>query len=79
MAVENIKKYVFGNPLNTGAVVMEVAQSSGNPEGLSVDQAAKELKTELSKEAFVYGLGETIRGINKRGWLYRSNNRRAPS
>lgn len=78
MAIENIAKYTFGNPLNTGAVVIEHAAAAGTPKGFLVNQKAKELKTELSGDAFVYGLGETIRGINKRGWLYRSNNADEP-
>ena len=78
MATEHIKKYTFGNPLNTGAVVLNIASSDGAPEGFSVDEKAKELKTDISKETYVYGLGETIRGINKRGWIYRSNNADEP-
>lgn len=66
-----IKKYVYGNVLQTDAVVKKVAvEHSSCP--------AEKTKTPLSfswkldKGDIVYGLGENVRGINKRGWKYES-------
>ena len=78
MTEGQIRKYVFGNPLRTGAVVMDIDTMSGSPEGFTVNNGSKELTMKLSKETYVYGLGETVRGINKRGWIYRSNNTDEP-
>ena len=91
MSSEMIKRYVFGKPMNTGAVVMDIpvaktidvaSVEENNARfsigGWSADIAVKELSFSLSREAAVYGLGETLRGINKRGWLYSSNNSDEP-
>ncbi len=64
-----IKKYVFGNPFPTDAVIshIDVCQEAlpffekdGNGGFFTV----------LYENEIVYGLGEQIRGINKRGWQY---------
>lgn len=78
MSLENIKKYEFGKPLNTGAVVVDIPKTEGIPTGFTYDEGSKEITTTLNKKDVVYGLGETIRGINKRGWLYISNNADEP-
>lgn len=72
-----IKKYVFGKPMDTGAVVAKVKATV--PEGskigeLTVDEKNKTITYIMPPKARIYGLGETVRGINKRGWLYISNN-----
>lgn len=67
-----IKKYVFGNPIETGATVQKI------PESLSKISVMQTEKTEdkvvlfynMEKEDIVYGLGEQVRGINKRGFSY---------
>ncbi len=67
-----IKKYVFGNPIETGATVQKI------PESLSKISVMQMEKTEdkvvlfynMEKEDIVYGLGEQVRGINKRGFSY---------
>ena len=73
MTSENIKKYIFGEPLNTEAVVKCIESTEGTPDGFSLIDS-KTMSFQLNKDDAVYGLGETIRGINKRGWLYVSNN-----
>ncbi len=70
----NIKKYEFGNPYDTGAVVMDVEKMIGIPEGFRFDMEAETFYHDLDEKDMVYGLGETVRGINKRGWIYISNN-----
>ncbi len=76
-----ISKYVFGNPLDTGAIVADVPATTleGSSIGdIKVDRESKTFTYTMTKKAVVYGLGETLRGINKRGWLYVSNNSDEP-
>lgn len=87
-----IRKFTIGKPLNTGAVVMEglapeayEADEKGCffiktafDESLVVDVTNKEISFNMAKDLYVFGLGETIRGINKRGWQYFSNNSDEP-
>lgn len=66
-----INKYIFGNPLDTGAVV-GTAKTCSNLKYFQVLQQNGEivLNTDLCQNDIVYGLGENVRGINKRGWKY---------
>ncbi|MEE1056310.1 MAG: glycoside hydrolase family 31 protein [Acutalibacteraceae bacterium] len=66
-----INKFIFGTPLSTGAVVQEIDKSD-NITHLTVGEYENGLqfKTNLAEDDVVYGLGETVRGINKRGWKY---------
>lgn len=66
-----IKRFVAGNPLETEAVLKEVRISEEKIPYLTVTQQGFACK--LEPEDIVYGLGENVRGINKRGWLYESN------
>lgn len=63
-----IKKFTFNNPIPTGAVVADVKASSDTlPYFKHTDNVF--LYT-MSDTTCVYGLGEAVRGINKRGWIY---------
>ena len=75
---EQIKKYTWGRPLNTGAVIRDIPAEGSVIPGFSCDETAKTLSRKLKQGEIVYGLGETLRGINKRGWLYVSNNADEP-
>ena len=68
-----IRKYVFGKMIETEAVVLQIQdeQLSQFP-FFSTDEKSFSLKLEMSDKDKVYGLGEAVRGINKRGWLYKS-------
>ena len=70
-----IRKYVFGEPIETGAVVMELPEC--DQEIAVMDLEVKEemirLSCRMDEEDIVYGLGEQVRGINKRGFAYISN------
>ena len=68
-----VKKYVYGNPLSTDAIVKDVAVSQEQLPYFEVD-AQGGFTYSLSEEDVVYGLGEQIRGMNKRGWHYTSWN-----
>lgn len=67
-----IRKYRFGNPLNTEAVVEEHPIEQGKLPRVEVKEGEK-ISFMMTKDAPVYGLGEQVRGINKRGWIYISN------
>ncbi|MCR5311324.1 MAG: alpha-glucosidase [Lachnospiraceae bacterium] len=79
--MSKIRKYIFGKPLDTGAVVKNIDAtvfSGGNIGELYVEPDKKTITYKMSEGTVVYGLGETLRGINKRGWLYVSNNADEP-
>ncbi len=68
-----VQKYKFGNPFRTDAVVREVALCEGEmPYMKKADGEKLSFSYHLEQEDEVYGLGENVRGINKRGWEYRS-------
>ena len=71
-----IRKYTYGTPYQTYAAVVEL-EAAGEPiPYFSVEQGEKGLSFSLplQEDEAVYGLGENVRGINKRGYLYISNN-----
>lgn len=68
-----IKKYVYGTPFPTDAVVLDVQPSTDALPFFETDQQGT-FTYSLSENDIVYGLGEQIRGINKRGWQYVSWN-----
>ena len=74
MKIDNIVKYVFGTPYDTGAVVSDSEKGTGLPEGFRYDTEAQTFFYDLNETDMIFGLGETVRGINKRGWIYVSNN-----
>lgn len=65
-----IRKYRFGNPLQTDAVVEKKLCEKGELPYLKICENS--FSYILGKEDVVYGLGEQVRGINKRGWTYTS-------
>lgn len=68
-----IKKYVYGNPFPTNAVITDIEVSKDVLPFFETDNNG-EFIYYLSEDDIVYGLGEQIRGINKRGWQYVSWN-----
>lgn len=69
-----ITYYRFGNPINTQAVVAEFIPSADAPDFLTLDKTESSLRLSrrLGENDAVYGLGQAIRGIDKRGWRYES-------
>lgn len=65
-----VKRYSYDPFINTGAIVREVPLSSGDPAPFTLDNGVFRLT--MDEQMRVYGLGESIRGINKRGWIYES-------
>lgn len=70
-----IKKYVFGTPIETEAVVENIEREEGNVPFFTVEKTEKSItfSHRLEEDDIVYGLGENVRGINKRGFVYVSN------
>lgn len=70
-----IKKFVFGQPIDTGAVVMEIPEETETFSLLHLEETKEGilLSCSLETDDVVYGLGEQVRGINKRGFRYISN------
>ena len=66
-----IRKYTFGNPFPTEAVVKEIPASEGALPYFT--REGDSLVLTMEEGTPVYGLGEQVRGINKRGWSYTSN------
>lgn len=66
-----IKKYSFGEPFNTEAAVVDVPLAQGTPEGFDTEAGERIiLRRALREDTAIYGLGENVRGINKRGYSY---------
>ncbi len=78
-----MKKFVFGNPLETEAMTDSratpgsPAEEAGSVPYLSVSGGSEGescvLTYDMGERDIIYGLGENVRGINKRGWIYESN------
>lgn len=68
----SIKKYTIGTPFVTDATIKEVKPEKSIGEYISVKENTIELTFTLSPDDIIYGLGEQLGGINKRGRKYRS-------
>ena len=68
-----IRKYIFGSPVNTGAVVADIPLSKEHPDfGSIVTMSPFCWKYTMQRETRIFGLGEAVRGMNKRGYCYES-------
>ncbi len=63
-----IKKYVFNTPFDTQAVVLDIKNEDSPMPYFSYDDGV--FSYDMSDSTAIYGLGESVRGINKRGWIY---------
>ena len=68
--MNGVKRYIFGSPIKTNAVVNDIAIDSGEPQLINVSDKGHNLTLSMGENDKVYGLGEAVRGINKRGWIY---------
>ena len=74
-----MRKYVYGEPFETEAVVKDIEISEGNVAYGEVSLEEGFVFTyQMAENDIVYGLGEANRGINKRGYCYISNNTDIP-
>ena len=69
-----IKRYTMGDPIATDAVICSIpAENIGRlPFSHRTENNTFVFSFTMEKNEIIYGLGEAIRGINKRGWVYRS-------
>ena len=69
-----IKRYTMGNPIATDAAAREIAAEdiSRFPLEYRAENGAFVFSFRMAEDEIIYGLGEAPRGINKRGWIYRS-------
>lgn len=69
-----IKKFTFGTPICTEAVVgkFETSEKNEFPFKSREEDGKFVLEFDMTDSDIVYGLGEAPRGINKRGWVYES-------
>lgn len=68
-----IKKYIFGNPFSTDAIIGTATEEHGILPYFNVKEDGY-FELSLAESDMIFGLGEQIRGINKRGWKYVSWN-----
>lgn len=64
------KRYLFGKPIETDSVLCKPKETAWQDGRLSLKDNI--FSCELAQEEIVYGLGQNVRGINKRGWIYES-------
>ena len=72
-----IRKYTFGNPIPTDAVVLEIPREPGTPPMFDCEtrpEGSVSLRLSLHPEEVLFGLGQSVRGIDKRGFRYESWN-----
>lgn len=67
-----IHRYVYGNVLETEAVLEKPEKEQGQLPYFTVNEQEMSFSYPMDAEDRVYGLGENVRGINKRGWIYES-------
>lgn len=72
-----VRKYRVGNPIKTEAVVKRIEEEKGEISYFKKEE--KVLVCPLLEDEIVYGLGQTVRGLNKRGYQYVSRCTDEPS
>ena len=71
-----IRRYSFGSPVPTDAVVRTLPAESGDVPFFTTlrENESVSFTLPLSPEDILFGLGESVRGMNKRGYRFRSWN-----
>ena len=71
-----IRRYDFGHPYDTGAVVQQLPVSGDPVPHFAVRQNGAKVvfTTSLGEDDMIFGLGQAVRGLNKRGHRYRAWN-----
>lgn len=68
-----MKKYRFGTPFYTEAVIAEIPITEGAPQIGNIligENGSFSFQYTMEEDDIIYGLGEANRGINKRGYIY---------
>ena len=63
-----VKKYKYGNPIETEAVIADISEENGVIEKVKFENNS--FVYNMNDKTKVFGLGEANRGINKRGYKY---------
>lgn len=71
-----IRRYTYGEPYETGAVTVQMPAEQGSFPYFTISREESKVSftIRLEKDEILLGLGETVRGMNKRGYIYRSWN-----
>ncbi len=71
-----IRRYDYGTPFPTGAIVQPLIAGEDKMPHFTVLREGRQVSFHyrMDEDDMIFGLGETVRGINKRGHLYRSWN-----
>jgi len=70
-----IKRYNYNLLYNTGSIIKNIEEAKDKIIfDYRYDNNKNIFKYEMNKNTIIYGLGENVRGINKRGWVYTSFN-----
>lgn len=69
-----IRRYDYGTPLPTGAIVLPQPVCTDEMPRFTITRkdGAVSFQVSLGEDDQIFGLGESVRGINKRGHLYRA-------
>lgn len=69
-----IYRYIFGDPIETEAILEKPgAVKAGEGDMPYLRKTSGCYVYQMEEKDIVYGLGENVRGINKRGWVYISD------
>lgn len=68
--MDGITRLIIGTPIETFATVENISDTNESIKYLTVSEDMSELSYSMGKDDKVYGMGEAVRGINKRGWIY---------
>ncbi len=70
-----IRRYDYGSPIPTGAIVLPQPVCTDDMPRFTVTQGeGVSFRVVMDEDDLIFGLGESVRGINKRGHLYRAWN-----
>ena len=67
-----IRRYSFGKVFETESVPVIPPAQEGEIPHVRADKETLSFTYRMDPDDIVYGLGENVRGINKRGWIYES-------
>lgn len=67
-----IRRFVFGTMIETEAILEKPSACTDPLPYLDCSKDTLSFSYEMGDSDRIYGLGENVRGINKRGWIYES-------
>lgn len=67
-----VQRYSFGSVFKTDSVPVIPGAQTGKVPFVDINEEEMSMTYVMDPDDIVYGLGENVRGINKRGWIYES-------